>query len=78
MLTYFLRSSPCFLKPTILKRYDNIIKDALVKILNIQLPEEAWSQATLPVAKGRLGLQPATEVALAGYLQGVQTLVCMF
>ena len=49
-LTYFLRSSPCFLEPTILKRYDTIIKDALVKILNIQLHEEAWSQATLPVA----------------------------
>ena len=62
-LTYFLRLSPCFLKPTILKRYDTIIKHALVKILNIQLPEEAWSQATLPVAKGGLGLGPATEVA---------------
>jgi hypothetical protein len=70
-LTYFLRSSPCFLKPNILKRYDTIIKDALVKILNIQLPEEAWSQATLPVAKGGLGLRPATEVALAGYLSSV-------
>jgi hypothetical protein len=70
-LTYFLRSSPCFLKPDILKRYDTIIKDALVKILNIQLPEEAWSQATLPVAKGGLGLRPATEIALAGYLSSV-------
>ena len=71
-LTYFLRSSPCFLKPNILKRYDTIIKDALVKILNIQLTEEAWSQATLPLAKGGLGLRPATEVALAGYLSSVQ------
>jgi hypothetical protein len=70
-LTYFLRSSPCFLKPTILERYDTIIKDALVKILNIQLPEEAWSQATLPVAKGGLGLRPATEVAIAGYLSSI-------
>ncbi len=38
------------------------MKDALVKILNIQQPEEAWSQATLPVAKGGLGLRPASEV----------------
>ena len=45
--------------------------NALVKILNIQLPEEAWSQATLPVAKGGLGLRPATEIALAGYLSSV-------
>ena len=70
-LTYFLRSSPCFLKPAILERYDIIIKDALVKILNIQLPEDAWSQATLPVAKGGLGLRPASEVALAGYLSSI-------
>ena len=70
-LTYFLRSSPCFLKPNILERYDTIIKNALVKILNIQLPEDAWSQATLPVAKGGLGLRPATEIALAGYLSSV-------
>ena len=70
-LTYFLRSSPCFLKPTILESYDTIIKNALVKILNIQLPEDAWNQATLPVAKGGLGLRPATEEALAGYLSSV-------
>ena len=48
----------------ILERYDTIIKNALVKILNIQLPEDAWNQATLPVAKGGLGLRPATEVAI--------------
>ena len=53
--------------------YDTIIKDALVKILNIQLPEKAWSQATLPVAKSRLGLRPATEVALAGYLSSAHS-----
>ena len=41
-LTYFLRLAPCFLKPTILERYDTIIRGALVKILNIQFSEEAW------------------------------------
>ena len=70
-LTYFLRSAPCFLKPAILERYDTIIRNALVKIMNVQLPEEAWSQATLPVSKGGLGLRPASEVALAGYLSSV-------
>ena len=39
--------------------------------MNIQLPEDAWNQATLPVAKGGLGLRPATEVAIAGYLSSV-------
>ena len=31
----------------------------------------AWNQATLPVAKGGLGLKPALEVALSGYLSSV-------
>jgi hypothetical protein len=70
-LTYFLRSAPCFLKPAILERYDTIIRNALVKILNVQLSEEAWNQATLPVSKGGLGIRPASEVALAGYLSSV-------
>ena len=39
--------------------------------MNIQLFEEAWSQATLSEVKGGLGLRPATEVAIAGYLSSV-------
>ena len=70
-LTYFLRSSPCFLNPSILSKYDSVIKNALIKILNIPMSEEAWNQATLPISKGGLGFRPAMEVALAGYLSSV-------
>ena len=36
-LTYFLRTSPCFLNKEILERYDSIIKDSLENILNVKL-----------------------------------------
>ena len=47
-LIYFLRSSPCFMRNDILQQYDSIIKQSLINILNIKLPEHAWNQAMLP------------------------------
>ena len=70
-LTYFLRTAPCFLESEILQKYDEIIHESLIDILNIQLLESAWNQATLPIAKGGLGLRPAMEVALSGFLSSV-------
>ena len=69
--TYFLRTAPCFMKPNILDKFDNIIKEALVDILNISMPQNAYSQATLPIANGGLGLRLATDIALVGFLSSV-------
>ena len=68
---YFLRTAPCFLKTNILKKFDDLVKEALVNILNISLPQDAHSQATLPIANGGLGLRLATDIALVGYLSSV-------
>ena len=70
-LTYFLRTAPCFSEEDLLRKYDNTIKNCLIDILNIPLLDHAWNQATLPVAKGGLGLRPALEVALSGFLSSV-------
>merc|ERR1712020_54115 len=70
-LTYFLRTSPCFLEQDTLEKFDKIIKDTLVNILNISLPDMAYNQATLPISKGGLGLRLATEIALSGFLSSV-------
>ena len=67
-LNYFLRTAPCFQEGKILENYDKIICESLTEILNIQLSESAWEQASLPIAKGGLGLRPALHVALAGFL----------
>ena len=55
----------------VLQNYDEIIRRSLIDILNIQLMDSAWNQATLPVAKGGLGLRPALEVALSGFMSSV-------
>ena len=49
-----------------------LIKKSLIDILNINLTDSSWCQASLPVAKGGLGLRPAAEVALAGFLSSVK------
>ena len=71
-LTYLLRSSPCFIKSDLLKQCNSIIKKTLTQILCTQLREESWDQATLPVFNGGLGLRPACEVAISGYLSSVK------
>ena len=67
-LNYFMRTAPCFKESGILEEYDNIIRESLTDILNIQLTDSSWNQASLPIARGGLGLRPALEVALAGFL----------
>ena len=70
-LTYFLRTAPCFLDENILITYDKIIHQSLIDILNIQILDAALNQATLPISKGGLGLRPAMEVALSGFLSSM-------
>ena len=72
-MTYFFRTSPCFMEPEILKSYDEVIKSALTEILNLQFIEEkTWSQCTLPTKDGGLGVRSAQEVALPAFLSSVQ------
>ena len=67
-VTYVLRTSPSFKKKAILNKYDNQIRNALQKILNIQMNDEPWNQSTLPINLGGLGLKLASEVALPAFL----------
>ena len=39
---------------------------------DIQILNAAWTQATLPVSRGGLGLRPAIEVSLSAYLSSVE------
>ena len=54
-----------------LEKFDKIVKNSLEDILNIELHERAYNQATLPIVLGGLGLRPAMEVALVGFLSSV-------
>ena len=66
-----MRTSPCFQEGSILENYNQIIRESLIEILNIKLTETSWNQASLPISKGGLGLRPAMEVALAGFLSNL-------
>ena len=70
-LTYFLRTAPCFHKFGTLESFDLVVKETLVNILTIKLPQPLYEQATLPIANGGLGIRLVTEIALVGYLSSV-------
>ena len=44
------------------------MKEALKNILNVKLEEEAWTQCSLPVSQGGLGIRKATDVAPPAFL----------
>ena len=68
-LLHCLRTAPCFLSPG-LQEYDNHLKTIVSEITNIHFPNESpsWSQATLPVRLGGLGIRSAVQVAPSAYL----------
>ena len=70
-MAYFLRTALCFLEENILLDYGKLIHKSLIDILNIQILDSTLNQATLPVSKGGLGLRPAFEIALSGFLSSI-------
>ena len=68
-LLYNLRTSPCFLSPK-LQEYDNLLRSIVSSIVNIRFGEDdpAWTQATLPVKSGGLGIRSAVQLAPSAYM----------
>ena len=67
-LTYFLRSAPTYRTMATLQEYDQVMKKCLEAIININLGQEAWTQSSLPVKQGGLGIRKATDLALSAFL----------
>jgi hypothetical protein len=67
-LIYTLRCAPCYTRQ-LLSEYDDVMRAALQSVLNVSTSDEAWNQATLPVAKGGIGVRRATQTALPCSLQ---------
>ena len=64
---YILRTSPCFLVPA-LHDFDSLLRSLLGAILNVNLSDSAWTQASLPVRAGGLGVRSTTQLAPSAYL----------
>ena len=60
-LLYTLRCAACY-KSVLLLEYDNVIQQTLKIVLNVDLTETVWRQATLPVSSGGLGVRLATDL----------------
>ena len=65
-LLYIICTSPCFLSPE-LQDFDSLVRSLLCAILNICLNKSAWTQASLPIQCGGLGVWSATQLAPSGY-----------
>lgn len=56
---YILRTAPSFVFP-LLATFDAVQKTLLESICNIQLSEQGWLQASLPINSGDLGIRGTT------------------
>ncbi len=69
-LLYTLRCAASY-NSIILTQYDDVIRHCLHNILNVDLTDAVWNQATLPVSSGGLGVRLATDLALPAFLSSV-------
>ena len=67
-MTYLLRSAPAFQQASLLLEFDLIIRNSMSSITNIDFTDEAWTQASLPVRSGGLGIRKAVDIALPCYI----------
>uniref|UniRef100_A0A1X7U8Q8 Uncharacterized protein n=1 Tax=Amphimedon queenslandica TaxID=400682 RepID=A0A1X7U8Q8_AMPQE len=67
-LLYLLHTSPAFLSP--LSKYDAVLCSVLSDLLNVSINVESpcWTQASLPIRSGGLGIRSAVQFAPSCYL----------
>ena len=66
-LLYTLRTAPCSGSVELI-RYDDLLRSTLSATLNIELLDDGWLQASLPVRWGGLGVRSAVSLAAPAYL----------
>jgi hypothetical protein len=72
-IVYIIRTSPSFHFPEGLQRLDEQIRKTLSKILNLNLNDNQWKQASLPVKYGGLGIRSVKDLALPCFISSVQS-----
>jgi len=71
--TYVLRCCQLWKYPILLQKLDDIVKHTLVSIINIPLDNRSWSQASLPIRLGGLGIRKISCVSLPAFLSSVNS-----
>ncbi|XP_055357023.1 uncharacterized protein LOC129602087 [Paramacrobiotus metropolitanus] len=67
-LIYKLRASRCYQQKALLKAFDDIIRQSLTSITNVNITEGIWMQASLPIIEGGLGIRSVETLALPAFL----------
>ena len=62
-----LRCLPCVNHPELVK-FDELVRTGIVRILNVDLSDQQWLQASLPVRNGGLGARRVAPLAISVYL----------
>ena len=75
-MTYLLRTSPCWNLP-LLAKMDRQIRSGLEKILNTELDDTQWMQASLPIRDGGLGTRRISMLATSAHLASVASTVLL-
>jgi hypothetical protein len=70
-MTYLLRCIPSWKFPRLLPSFDAVIREALESIVNDSINDQAWSQASLPVARGGLGIRSAQPLSYTAFLASI-------
>lgn len=70
--TYLLRTAPCFQSPQLLL-FDEVLRRILSSVCNIPFSsdDQLWTQASLPVRLGGLGIRSAVHLAPSAFLASV-------
>jgi Reverse transcriptase (RNA-dependent DNA polymerase) len=69
-IQHLLRGIFCSEDP-LLEEYDRTMKAALASVLNTQLDDPAWRQASLPIKAGGLGIRSAVQLSASAFLSSV-------
>jgi hypothetical protein len=77
-IIYLLRTSLVFLHRNLLAEYDQKLRDTLEEILNLSIDNHAWTQLTLPVASGGIGIRSSDALALPCFLSSYHASEVMF
>ena len=66
-LLYLLRTSECS-GNVLLSKFDDTLRTGLCKLLNVELGDDQWLQASLPLRNGGLGIRSAKMLAPSAFL----------
>ena len=72
-VSYVLRTSPAYVLPSALSSIDATVRDALECSLNIAVTDTGWTQASLPLRYGGLGVRSVTDLALPCYISSLNS-----